>query len=140
MVFPVLGLEFLVTLFKVAAHFLHQLFQDTAGMVAGDVVVQVFPDALDAIVIGAVRRQKVQLHTAKQRNQCQLRPLAAVNFVVVRDHVNAARLGVIPFQHYTWRMNRSLSLRRHTSHGFVESDARTDPTISKPPALALESS
>ena len=49
----------LVASVQVDPHFAHQLLHPRAAVVARHVVVQVFPDPLDAIVVGAVRRQEV---------------------------------------------------------------------------------
>ena len=49
---------------EIGIHFGHELLHPLAAVITGDVVVQVFPQTLDAVVIGAVRRQKVQLHPA----------------------------------------------------------------------------
>jgi hypothetical protein len=59
-------------------------------VVAGDVVVQIFPHALDAVVIGAVRRQEVQTYSAACRRQRQACALAVVDLEIVQHHVNAS--------------------------------------------------
>ena len=41
----------------------HQRSHVVAGVVAGDVGVEVSPGSFDAVVVGAVRRQKVELET-----------------------------------------------------------------------------
>ena len=57
-------------------------------MVAGDVVVQVFPEAFDAIVIWAVGRQEVQLHTVAPAELRGYDSSAAVDAEVVEHQVN----------------------------------------------------
>ena len=60
-------------------------------MVASDVGVQVPPEALDAIVLGAVGREKVENEEITMLRQLALRLLALVNDVVVEDEVNSVR-------------------------------------------------
>jgi hypothetical protein len=80
---------------EVRRHFVRQLFHVLAGVVAGDVIVQVFPHTLDAVVVRAVWRQEVQAYPAACRRQRQLSALAVVNLVVVQDHMNALGLRIL---------------------------------------------
>ena len=54
----------LLALFQVRVHFLDQGIHPWAAVVAGHIIVQVFPDTFDAIVIGAVRRQEMEFYLA----------------------------------------------------------------------------
>ena len=70
-------------------HFMHELAHALTAVVAGDVIVQVFPNALDAVVIGTEGRQKMQTHATAHRRQRQPRALTVVDLEVVQHHVNA---------------------------------------------------
>ena len=60
-----------------------------AAVVASDVVVQVLPDTFDPIVVGAARRQKVQLQFPRRlRLHRQLHLQAVVDPVIVEDDMN----------------------------------------------------
>jgi endonuclease/exonuclease/phosphatase family metal-dependent hydrolase len=50
---------------------------------------------LDLVVVGAVRRQEVQHDAVAELGEEALRPLARVDYVVVEDEVNAARVAVL---------------------------------------------
>jgi hypothetical protein len=64
-------------------------------MIAGHVVVQVFPTTFDLIVIWTVGRQKVKLYFSLQRLDNQLCPLAFVDAVVVEYQMNANGIGIV---------------------------------------------
>ena len=49
---------------EVAVDFAHELLHVLAEVVASYVVVEILPDPLDPIVIGAIRWQKVESHLA----------------------------------------------------------------------------
>lgn len=59
-------------------------------MVSCDVVVEVFPNTFDAIVVRAIGRQEVQLDMIAPSDLGCVDGLAAVDFEVVQDNMNAA--------------------------------------------------
>lgn len=62
------------------------------GYGAGDVGVEILPDAFDLVFIRAVRWKKVQLESlALLRRETESHLLRAVNRIVVQDHVNSFR-------------------------------------------------
>src|ERR1700730_1156284 len=63
-------------------------------MVSGDLGMQILPDALDLVVLGAVRRQRMQFDAAPRTPQRPLRQVTAVDAVVVHDHMDHLGLGV----------------------------------------------
>ena len=74
---------------EIEAHFSHELLHSRTSVVSRHVVVQIFPDPLDAIVVGAVGRQEVELDLARRgRLQCQSDLLAVVDAVVVENEVD----------------------------------------------------
>ncbi len=74
---------------EVEAHFSHEFLHSRTAVVTRDVVVQVFPDSLDAIVVGTVRWQEVELNLARRGQlQCQSDLLAVVDAVAVENEVN----------------------------------------------------
>ena len=80
----------LVTSTEVGPNLFHEFRHRPAAVVARDVGMQVLPDALDAIVIGAVRGQELEHHAVLYGGHCQLHLEAAVDAVVVEDHVDLA--------------------------------------------------
>ena len=80
---------------EVESHFGHKLLHSRAAVVTRHVVVQVFPEPLDAIVVGAVRRQEVELDPAGcGRLQGQLNLLAVMDAVVVENDVDPTSVPV----------------------------------------------
>src|SRR6516225_1673499 len=63
-------------------------------MVAGNVGVQVFPEALDAVVVGAVGRKEMKLESTLPAAERRLNDLAVVDAIVVQHHMNHPRLRV----------------------------------------------
>ncbi len=69
---------------QVEPHFGHKLLYSRAAMVTRSVVLQVFPEPLDAIVVWPARRQKLELNPAGfGQLQGQLDLLAVMDAVVV---------------------------------------------------------
>ena len=64
-------------------------------MVAGDIGVQVEPNALDAIVIRAVRRQKVEHDLAVELLDAAAGDLTGVNDVVVEDDMDSTSAAML---------------------------------------------
>ena len=85
----------LFTCCEVGKCFLHELPHRAATVIARDIVVQVAPHAFDAIVVRAVRRQKMQTDSGAQGGQRDLRPLTAVDRVVVQNDVDAFCIRVV---------------------------------------------
>ena len=74
---------------EVDLHLFHELLDGPALVVPRDVRVQVLPGAFDAIVIGAVRRQEVELQPPPfLGRQCQANLEAVMDAVVVEDHMD----------------------------------------------------
>jgi len=63
-------------------------------MIAGDVGVEILPTSLDAIVVGAVRREKVKDDAAVHVGEDSSDQFAVVDAVVVDDEVNSSRAAV----------------------------------------------
>lgn len=63
-------------------------------VVAGDVGVEVEPDALDAVLVRAVGRQEVQPQLIAELDPPRLGQAALVDDAVVEDHVDRLGLGV----------------------------------------------
>jgi len=80
---------------KERAHVREQLVHRLTLMIARNIAMQILPDALDAIVIGTVRRQKVQDHFAIELGEMALRDLRRVDDEVVADDVDGPRVGVL---------------------------------------------
>src|ERR1700758_393539 len=74
----------------VEASLVEELHHRLAAMVARDVGVQVLPDALDAIVVGAVRRQEVEHDSLAESGQDLDGALGGMDAIVVHDEMDAA--------------------------------------------------
>src|SRR5579883_1683590 len=74
---------------EVEAGAVEQVHHGLAAMVAGDVGVQVLPDALDAVRVGAVGRQEVQDDAATERGEDVARAVRGVDAVVVEHEMDA---------------------------------------------------
>jgi hypothetical protein len=72
-----------------SAHASHKRVHRPAATVTSDIGVQVEPNALDAIVIRAVRRQKMEHDLAVELLDATAGNLTGVNDVVVEDDVDA---------------------------------------------------
>src|SRR5580658_5640188 len=67
-----------------------QVVHGLAAMIASDVGVQVLPDALDAVGVGAVGGQKVEQDSAAQGVEQASNGVRLVHAVVVDDEMDAA--------------------------------------------------
>src|SRR5271170_5607371 len=76
--------------FKIPAGVGEELLHRLAAVVAGDVGMEVLPDALDAIGIGTVRREEVQNDPAAERVENATSRVRRVDAVVVDDEVDSA--------------------------------------------------
>jgi hypothetical protein len=66
----------------------HEFLHCFAAVVPSHVVVKVLPDPLDAIVIRAIGREKVELHLPLPGGQRHLDLAAVMDFEIVEDDVN----------------------------------------------------
>src|SRR6266478_9085179 len=80
---------------EVSIDFFHQFRHCATRVIAGHVVVQILPNALDFVVIGAVGREEVQFDAGPRLRQCELSPHATMNLVVVQYNMNALSLWVV---------------------------------------------
>ncbi len=78
-----------------------------AAVVAGDVGVEVLPDALDAVRVGAVGRQEVQDDAAAELFESALRDAGGVDAVVVDDEVDPSRAGYVVARSWSISQNRA---------------------------------
>jgi hypothetical protein len=78
----------------VSASVLEKSDHGLAAMVAGDVGVQVLPDAFDAVGIGAVGREEVQHDSPVESGQDLARATRGMDAVVIDDHVDAMSASV----------------------------------------------
>lgn len=76
----------------------HELVHGAAAVIAGDVGVQVEPHPLDAIALGAVRREEVEDESPAEMRERLERLLAGVNRGVVEDEVDTASAPVMTRQ------------------------------------------
>lgn len=74
---------------------LKQLRHGLAAVVTCDIGMQVLPEALDAIVVGAIGRQEMQDDSAAELGDVALRDVARVDDVVVEDDVDVLRSRVV---------------------------------------------
>ena len=79
---------------KPVSHPVHERADGSAPVVPRDVGMQVTPEALDLVVVWAVRRQEVKLKDVAILGESALSLLALVNDVVVEDEVDAPGLGI----------------------------------------------
>ena len=80
---------------KIGADVVHQFVHRHASVVARDVVVQILPDPLDPIVVGAVGRQKVEFQfLSRLRLHRQSHLVTVMNAVIVENEVNALGVGI----------------------------------------------
>ena len=70
-------------------------FHRWVSVIACDTGVEVLPDSLDSVVVGTVRRQKVEHDTTFELSEEALGNLARVNDVVIHDKMDAASLGAV---------------------------------------------
>ncbi len=93
----------------------HQVLDRCAPMVSGDVRVNFPPQPLDLIVVGAIRRQEVQLEPAGVLSQELLHAPAGVDPVVVQDQVDARRARMVKSEFLEQRQEKVavLALRLH---------------------------
>ena len=84
-----------VSCFEIAPYVGHEFVHRRAAVVAGDVIVQVLPDAFDPIVVRAVWRQEVQLQFfGRGRLHCQPHLQTVVDTIVVEDEMNPLGVGI----------------------------------------------
>jgi hypothetical protein len=79
---------------EIASGAVEELIEGLAAMVAGDVGVEVLPDALDAVGVRAIGRQKVQHDMTAEGVEGFTGETGGVDAVVVYDEVHAARVSV----------------------------------------------
>jgi len=79
---------------EVLAGVVEEAVQGLATVVAGDIGVEVLPDALDAVGIWAVGRQEVQDDAATEGGEGLAREPGLVDAIVVDDEVHTARASV----------------------------------------------
>ena len=70
----------------------------SSRVVAGDVRVEVEPDTLDRVLVGAVRRQEVELDATAPVAHPRLDLTAPVDHIVVEHHMDLPCAGVAPQQ------------------------------------------
>ena len=79
---------------EVAVDVGHEFRHVLTAVVASHVVVKVLPDSLDAIVIRAIGREKMELHLPLPGGQRQLNLAAVMDFEVVEDDVNPTSVSI----------------------------------------------
>jgi len=80
---------------QVHPHLDHESLHGPTPVVPCNVVVQVLPDPLDSIVVGAVRRQEVELQPLRRgRLHRQLHLMAVVDAIVVENDMDPFGVGV----------------------------------------------
>ncbi len=74
---------------QIPIHFVHQLIDGLAAMVARDVCMHVLPQPLDVVLLRAERRKKVQHESLTIALECLARLTTVVDAVVVQNEVNS---------------------------------------------------
>ncbi len=95
---------------EICVDFGHELLQGPADVISSHVVVQIFPNAFDAIVVGAIGRQKVELNSIAQGRQGKLSLATAVNFVVVKNEMNPSCMGIVSTCQLPELLNEELAI------------------------------
>lgn len=93
----------------------HEIIHMLVLMVSRHFRVQVQPRPLDAIVIRAIRRQKVQPHSPTLASQCQTRDLTVMDAVSLQNHVNYLCLWIV----FRQRVERFDDLLRRRAPGLL---------------------
>ena len=83
-----------IALIQVSKHVGQQGEQILTPVVAGHVGVKLLPLTLDAVAIGALRGQEVELDATAQGGELVLHLLALVDAVVVQDDVDGLGVGI----------------------------------------------
>src|SRR5579871_3205538 len=78
----------------VATSIVEETLHGSAAVIAGDVGVQVLPDTLDAVGVGAVRGQEVQDDASGESGERLARAHGLVDAVVVEDQMHPASMSI----------------------------------------------